>query len=61
LQLRHWSEGRIVTEDEGWPRGTTGELSPVHAAVISGAALALIALVVAAGFVAALLIVQAIA
>jgi hypothetical protein len=48
-----------VTEDEGWPRGTVGHLSRWHSALITGAAIALITLVVVAGCVAGLLVLRA--
>ncbi|WP_157437776.1 hypothetical protein [Actinoplanes subtropicus] len=50
-----------MTEDEGWPRGTTGELASVRAAAVSGAALVLILLSAAAVCVALLLVLRAFA
>ena len=50
-----------MTEDEGWPRGTTGRLSPAHAAAVTCAALVLILLAVAAACVAMLLVLRAVA
>ncbi|MEV6350453.1 hypothetical protein [Actinoplanes sp. NPDC051851] len=50
-----------MTEDEGWPRGTTGDLTPGWAAVVTGTALVFILLVVAALCVAVLLVVRGVA
>ena len=48
-----------MADDEGWPRGTTGQLAPAHAALVTGAAWILLALFVATGCVAGLLILRA--
>ncbi len=50
-----------MMDDEGWPRGTIGQLDPVRAALVTGAALAMIALVVVAACVAVLLMLRAVA